>query len=207
MIITNLYVPLQETKAIRLMKQFTTQIYKVNDDAVFLLSLDVLKLFHENARKRMEDYHKQASETTERAYKIIAIYATLLTLLCAYIFTHPSISSQMLPVYLLFVGTAVSTILMLMVIHPRNYMPLGSTVKDAQPNEYAADFTTDGESVGDDIQMRLILRDELNLLEYSIRWQEQVNIRRVRLFGWSLRFILYGILAALISYFILIFLW
>ncbi len=191
------------------MKQFTTQIYKVNDDAVFLLSLDVLKLFHENARKRMEDYHKQASETTERAYKIIAIYATLLTLLCAYIFTHPSPLWQMLPVYLLLAGTAISTALMLAVIHPRNYMPLGRKLGESQPNEYAQCFAVENggkESVDDDMQMRLILRDELNMLERAIHWQEKTNIRRVSLFGAALKAIFAGILAALLSHVILIFL-
>ena len=92
------------------------------------------------------------------------------------------------------------------VVMPRDYMPLGNTVKDSQPNEYAVSFTTDGESSDDDMQMRLVLRDELNQLEQSIRWQEQVNSRRVRLFGRSLKSILYGICAAMLSYFIFIFL-
>ena len=55
------------------MTQSTSQIYKVNNNTVFLLSLDILKLNYDNAQKRMADYHQQARETTERAYKVIAI--------------------------------------------------------------------------------------------------------------------------------------
>ena len=188
------------------MKPFVPPIYKVTTATAFYLSLDVLKLFYDNAQKRLADYQKQANDTTERAYKTLAIYATLLTLLCAYVFTHPDLAWRTVPVWFLLAGTALSTFWMMKVVMPRDYMPLGNTVKDSQPNEYAVSFTTDGESSDDDMQMRLVLRDELNQLEQSIRWQEQVNSRRVRLFGRSLKSILYGICAAMLSYFIFIFL-
>lgn len=188
------------------MTQTNSETYTVNSETVFLLSLDVLKLFYDSAQKRLADYQQQATETTERAYKLIAIYATLLSLLCAYVFTRPTAGWQMLPVWLLLAGTAFSAAFMLKVIMPRDYMPLGHTVSEMQPNTYANDFTEDGESVADETQMRLVLRDELNLLEYSIRWQEGVNSRRVRLFGWSLKAIFFGILAALSAYLLLIFL-
>lgn len=188
------------------MKPFVPPIYKVTTETAFYLSLDVLKLFYDNAQKRLADYQKQANDTTERAYKTLAIYATLLTLLCAYVFTHPDLAWRTVPVWFLLAGTAMSTFWMMKVVMPRNYMPLGNTVSDSQPNEYAQSFTEDGESASDDIQMRLVLRDELNQLEYSIRWQEQTNNRRVRLFGRSLRSILCGICAAMLSYLILLFL-
>ena len=186
------------------MKQTDFKTYQVTTESAFLLSLDVLKLFYDSAQKRMSDYQQQAGETTERAYKVIAIYATLLTLLCAYVFAHPAAGWQMLPVWLLLAGTGISTAFMLKVVMPRHYMPLGHTLGEMQPNTYAADFTTDGESVDDDMQMRLILRDELNQLEYSIRWQEQSNIRRTRLFGWSLKAVFSGILASMSAYFLLL---
>lgn len=200
---------MQETNPIIFMILSTTHTYEVDTDTVFLLSLDILKLNYDNARCRMADYHQQARETTERAYKAIAIYATLLTLLCAYIFAHPDWTWQMLPVWLLLAGTTASTLLMMKVVMPRDYIPLGRKVGELQPNEYAKSFIKDNdgqESIDDDMQMRLLLRDELNQLEKGIDWQEEVNSRRARLFGWSLRFIFYGMPAAMLSYLILIFL-
>lgn len=178
--------------------------YKVSTESVFHLSLEILKLFYDNAQKRLADYQKQASDTTERAYKTLAIYATLLTLLCAYVFTHPALTWQTLPVWLLLVGTALSTFWMMRVVMPRDYMPLGNTVSYSQPNEYANSFTADGEPVSDDTQIRIVLRDELNQLECAIRWQEQKNIRRVRLFKRSILSVIYGIIAAMLSFIILI---
>ena len=189
------------------MTHSTSQTYIVNDNTVFLLSLDILKLNYDNAQKRMADYHQQARETTERAYKVIAIYATLLTVLCAYVFTHQAWVWQMLPVWLLLGGATLSTILMIKVIFPRDYMPLGRSVSQLQPNEYARNFTlenNDQESVDDDMQMRLFLRDELNQLEIAICWQEEVNSYRAKLFGWSLRGIFYGMLAAMAAYLVFI---
>lgn len=182
------------------MKHTSHTDYRLTTEAAFLLSMDVLKFYYGTVQKRMEDYHRQAGETTERAYKVIAIYVTLLTLLCAYVFTYNNPSWHQLPVWILLTGTATSTFWMLKVIMPRSYMPLGRTVSELQPNEYAQSFTDNEESVDDDIQMRCILRDEINQLEYAIRWQEEVNNRRTSMFANSLKTILVGIVLALLSF-------
>ena len=52
------------------------------------LSLDVLKFYYDSMQKRMNDYYQQARDTTERGYKVIGIYVTLLIALCAYLYTN-----------------------------------------------------------------------------------------------------------------------
>ena len=180
-----------------------TTTYKITKESAFTLSLSVLKFYYETAQNRMSDYHKQAGDTTERAYKVIAIYVSLLTLLCAYLFSHGQPAWGLLPVWLLLVGCACATFYMVQVIMPRDYMPLGRRVRDLQPNEYALSFSAEEEPTPDETQMRCILCDEINMLEESIRWQEERNAQRTRFFGISLKFMLAGIGCSIISYFIL----
>ena len=59
------------------MKTQEQEPYQIANGAMMTLSLDVLKLYYDIAQKRLSDYHLQARETTERAYKVIAIYVNV----------------------------------------------------------------------------------------------------------------------------------
>lgn len=173
------------------------ETYQITNETMITLSLDVLKLYYDTAQKRMADYHQQARETTERAYKLIGIYVTLLTLLSAYLYTNWVLSWGSFAVLSLLLGTCLSTIFMLRLIFPRDYMPLGRTVSDLQPNEYAASFEDDTDN---EMQMRCILRDEINMLEYAIQWQGERNRYRTRLFSHSLKSIVIGIILSVLLF-------
>lgn len=169
------------------------EVYQITDEAMAALSMDALKLYYDTAQKRMSDYHQQARETTERAYKVISIYITILTLLSAYLYKNWNVSWSSFAVLALLAGACSATICMLKLIFPRNYMPLGRRLSDLKPNEYAASF---GNGTKNEMQMRCILRDEINMLEYAIQWQGERNRRRARLFACSLIAIVAGILVS-----------
>lgn len=161
------------------------------------LSLDTLRFYYDSVKKRMNDQYQQARDTTERGYKIIGIYVTLLIALCAYLYANWQPTAVGFSLLALLTGTAISTVCMLMVILPRKYMQLGRSAEELQPNEYASSF---GNKTSSDMQMKCILRDEINMLEYSIQWQGERNIRRTRLFSFSLKSIMTGILVSAIIY-------
>lgn len=120
------------------MKTQEQEPYQIANGAMMTLSLDVLKLYYDIAQKRLSDYHLQARETTERAYKVIAIYVTVLTLLSAYLYTNWHLTWKSFAILSLLAGACLATIFMIKLIFPRDYMPLGRTVSDLKPNEYAA---------------------------------------------------------------------
>lgn len=173
------------------------ETYQITSEAMLTLSMDVLKLYYDTAQKRMADYHQQARETTERAYKLIGIYVTVLTLLSAYLYTNWVLAWSSFAVLSLLLGFCSATIFMLNLIFPRDYMPLGRSVADLKPNEYAATFDDDIDS---EMQMRCILRDEINMLENAIQWQGERNKYRTRLFGHSLKSIILGIILSVLLF-------
>ena len=179
------------------MKTQEQEPYQISNGAMMTLSLDVLKLYYDIAQKRLSDYHLQARETTERAYKVIAIYVTVLTLLSAYLYTNWHLTWESFAILSLLAGACLATIFMIKLIFPRDYMPLGRTVSDLKPNEYAASFEG---NTDEDMQMRCILRDEINMLEYAIQWQGERNRRRARLFGYSLTAILAGVVLSVLLF-------
>ena len=181
-------------------KESKREPYQMDADCVSVLSTDVLRLYYETVQKRMQDYHQQARDITERAYKVISIYVTLLTLLSAYLYMSWDCSWSTLALVFLLSGTVAAAILMLCIIYPRHYMPLGRRLSDLQPNEFTACF--DEQETADDMQLRCILRDELNMMEQAIEWQGRRNRLRTRQFGWSLWAILAGVVLSVISFFI-----
>lgn len=174
-------------------EKFEQEVYQITDEAMVALSLDALKLYYDAAQKRMSDHHLQARETTERAYKVISIYITILTLLSAYLYKNWDLSWSSFAILALLLGSCCATICMLRLIFPRNYMPLGRRASDLQPNEYAASF---GNGTKNEMQMRCILRDEINMLEYAIQWQGEHNRHCTRLFAYSLKAVVAGIIVS-----------
>lgn len=102
------------------MKQEAKTLYEINNESIRTLSLDVLKFYYDLAQKRMNDYHQQARDTTERGYKIIGIYTALLTALCAYLYANWEPTKVSFSILSLLIGTAIATICMLIVLLPRN---------------------------------------------------------------------------------------
>ena len=133
------------------MKTKTNTLYQISTDSMLNLSLDVLKFYYDSMQKRMNDYYQQARDTTERGYKVIGIYVTLLIALCAYLYTNWELTAVGFALLSLLIGTAISTTCMLMVLLPRKYMPLGKSAEELIPNEYASSF---GDKTPSDMQMR-----------------------------------------------------
>ncbi len=179
------------------MKTKTNTLYQISTESMLNLSLDVLKFYYDSMQKRMNDYYQQARDTTERGYKVIGIYVTLLIALCAYLYTNWELTAVGFALLSLLIGTAISTTCMLMVLLPRKYMPLGKSAEELIPNEYASSF---GDKTPSDMQMKCILRDEINTLEYCIQWQGECNIHRTRLFSFSLKSIMTSILVSAIIF-------
>lgn len=169
--------------------------YQISTESMLNLSLEVLKFYYESMQKRMNDYHQQARDTTERGYKVISIYATLLIALCTYLYTNWELTAVGFALLSLLIGTAISTTCMLKVLLPRDYMPLGRSAEELNPNGYASSF---GDETSSNMQMKCILRDEINKLEDRIQWQGKRNIHRTRLFSFSLKSIMTSILVSAI---------
>lgn len=171
--------------------------YRITDDSMLTLSLEVLKFYYDNALKRLSDFHQQAKDTTERGYKLIAIYVSLLTLECAYLYTNWEVNAACMAIVAILAGTVIATMCMLFVILPRPYVPLGRDLYELQPNEYASAF---GNNTKSEMQQKCILRDELGVMQDAISQQEQFNKRRTLLFGLSLIAILAGVIASAIVF-------
>lgn len=171
--------------------------YRITDESMLNLSLEVLKFYYDNALKRLSDFHQQAKDTTERGYKLIAIYVSLLTLECAYLYTNWQTNAACMAILAMLIGTVLATGCMLAVILPRLYIPLGRDLTELQPNEYANSF---GDSTKKEMQQKCILRDELGIMQGSINIQEKLNARRTRLFSLSLIAILIGVISSAIVF-------
>lgn len=165
------------------------------------LSIDILKFYYDNVQKRLSDYHQQAKDTTDRGYKLIAIYVTLLTLQCAYLYTNWQINAACMAILAMLIGIVLATCCVLKVILPRLYIPLGRDLYDLQPNEYASSF---GNKTNSEMQQKCILRDELNMMQESITSQYMFNYKRTKLFGFSLIATLSGVIASAVVYLLLV---
>lgn len=178
-----------------------TNNYKITDDSIINLSIEVLRFYYDSAQMRLTDYHQQAKDTTDRGYKLIAIYVSLLTLECAYLYTNWQTDAACMSILAILLGTIIATGCILKIVLPRLYIPLGRDLYDLQPNEYASSF---GKKTDSEMQQKCILRDELNVMQESIALQGTFNDKRTRLFGFSLIAILSGVIASAIVYLLLI---
>lgn len=50
-------------------------------ETVNILSLDIIKFYHDSAQKRLSDHREQEKNTTERGYKLLSIYLGIVTAL------------------------------------------------------------------------------------------------------------------------------
>ena len=48
--------------------------YKITDENLMILSLEVIKFYHESMKERLKDLIQTSRDTTERSYKLISIY-------------------------------------------------------------------------------------------------------------------------------------
>ncbi len=160
--------------------------------------MSVLQLYYESAQKRMADYHQQANDTTNRAYQLISVYMGVLTLLCGYIFINFGLSATVVSIVILAAGIAIGLVYLLRIILPRLYMPLGRSPVEMKSAEYVAYFGQHAE-FNDEQRLKIIIKDELNVLQQSIVWQAEKNNRRTKMFASSLWSAIIGIVLSTIS--------
>lgn len=172
-----------------------TENFRISSNSIEHLSTDILKLYYESAQKRMGDYHKQANDTTDRAYKLITVYIGILTLLCGYLYVNWAITPSIMAIFALAIGIALATAFILVIILPRLYVPLGRSPKELQPEVYAQYFAQSTD-LPDEKRLKLILKDELEMLQGCIDVQERKNKNRTFLFTLSLLSALCGIIAS-----------
>lgn len=167
--------------------------FNLKKESIEILSLDIIKFYHESAQKRLSDHREQEKNMTERGYKLISIYLGIVTALISYIYVHWDIgNSVILSLLALVAGTLLAAVSMMIVILPRKYIPLGRKPSELKPNEMAPCL----KGCKDDIQYKSILAKELSALEDAIKKQEKYNKRRTILFSWSFAFIIAGIIAS-----------
>lgn len=172
--------------------------YKMTWEGANTLSIEFLQSCYSSMQQRMSDYHEQSTMITERAYKLLSINVTILTLLCAYIYTFKDFAIHLIPSLALTFSICFSIYYLLRIVLPRDYMPLGRTLEQLQVNEYANHFNSEDKSP--EIQLRSLLYNEINELEYSIKWQEQNNSHRISLFSKSLYSIIVGLIASAVFF-------
>ena len=172
-----------------------TENFRIRSNSIEHLSTDILKLYYESAQKRMGDYHKQANDTTDRAYKLITVYIGILTLLCGYLYVNWAITPSIMAIFALAIGIVLATAFILVIILPRLYVPLGRSPKELQPEVYAQYFAQSTD-LPDEKRLKLILKDELEMLQGCIDVQERKNKNRTFLFTLSLLSALCGIIAS-----------
>ena len=168
---------------------------RILESVAIASSIYILKLYYESAQKRMGDYHKQANDTTDRAYKLITVYIGILTLLCGYLYVNWAITPSIMAIFALAIGIALATAFILVIILPRLYVPLGRSPKELQPEVYAQYFAQSTD-LPDEKRLKLILKDELEMLQGCIDVQERKNKNRTFLFTLSLLSALCGIIAS-----------
>ena len=169
--------------------------FKISDSSLDHLSIDVLQLYYNSAQKRMEDYHKQANDTTDRAYKLISVYLGVLTLLCGYLYVNWEITKPIMAILALAIGLGIATGIVLRILLPRTYIPLGRSPKELQPESYAQYFSQFNDYT-DEKKLKHILKDELKTLQDSIDNQATKNKGRTFLFTLSFIFAISGIIAS-----------
>lgn len=168
-------------------------------ETVNVLSLDIIKFYHESAQKRLSDHRDQEKNTTERGYKLISIYLGVVTALVSYIYIHWNIENPVIQSLLAIVmGTMLAAICMMKVIFPRLHIPLGRKPSEFTPNQMAPHL----KGIKDDIQYKAILAKELSILEDAINKQEKYNRRRTLLFSVSFALIIAGIIASSVIFLI-----
>lgn len=172
-----------------------TKNFKINNTSIDHLSIEILKLYYESAQDRIHDYHKQANDTTNRAYQLIAVYIGVLSLLCKYLYVNWDITTPIMAILALTLGTALATIVIFAIIFPRLYVPLGRSPKELQPEMYAQYFAQN-KSISDEMKLKQVLKDELEILQLSIDTQGRKNKKRTFLFTLSLLFAICGIIAS-----------
>ena len=149
------------------MNEFTLEKETIN-----ILSLDILKFYHESAQKRLSDHRDQEKNTTERGYKLLSIDLGIVTALISYIYIHWNIENPIIQSLLaLAIGTFLAAICMMIVVYPRLYIPLGRKPSEFRPNQMAPNL----KGVKDDIQYKAILAKELSVLENAIKEQENLK--------------------------------
>lgn len=170
-----------------------TDNYRITDDSLKWLSLEALKFYYESLQLRFSDSAQMAKSLTERAYKLISIYISLITLECGYLYSQWSTSEGLLPIIIMAIGTAFALGFMLVVITPEHYTPQGRTFDELNPNGYAAAFEDFPES---ETQQKYILRDEIQVISDSIERQDLCERKRTNYFRLSLTAVSIGLLAA-----------
>lgn len=176
------------------MNEFTLEKETIN-----ILSLDILKFYHESAQKRLSDHRDQEKNTTERGYKLLSIDLGIVTALISYIYIHWNIENPIIQSLLaLAIGIFLAAICMMIVVYPRLYIPLGRKPSEFRPNQMAPNL----KGVKDDIQYKAILAKELSVLENAIKEQEKYNRRRAILFSFSFALIIAGIIASSVIFLI-----
>lgn len=171
--------------------------FTISTNSLKYLSTDILKLYYENAQKRMADYHQQANDTTDRAYKLIAVYLGVFTILCSYLYVNWQITNIIMAILALTIGLGIAIGFILKIILPRTYYPLGRSPKELQPETYAKYFEQ-SDCSEDESKLKHILRDELGVLQEAIDAQAIKNNRRTFLFTLSFISAICGIIASFV---------
>ena len=186
-----------DDKPIEVEKETTQKGYsQLSDEATGIISIEILNYCHAQLQKRMEDYHSQANSTTDKAYKQIAVYISILSILTSFIFYHQTFDIYTLSTSILALSTLFAIIIMMIIIMPRLYYPLGKTLDELQPNEYAKCF----KDINEDEQYKWFLSNEICSLEVIIKKQGEYNNRRTRLFKTALVIMLAGIIIAAFTF-------
>lgn len=179
--------------------------YKITDENLMKLSLEVIKFFHESMKERLKDLIQTSRDTTERSYKLISIYIGLITFGLGYLYANLDFNATCYAIITLLAGIIRATYYILLVLLPRTYMPMGRNFQELQPNEYANGWDEEV-AKKTELQQKLILRNEIISLNNAIETQHQSNIKRVEQYRHSLNSTIWGIVASVVIFILFSFL-
>lgn len=173
--------------------------FKLNTAAIKQLSPEILQLVYNEAKERLSDLRVQESATTERAYKLLALFITLATATIGYLYLHwQPMEAPIIALMLFGIGLLFAIGFMLAVIRPRYYMPKGRKPSDYHLAEWAE--TMNGKELRDEGKMMVLLAKELTLLEQSIQTQTHYNRKRTLLFTLSLASCILGFIVSAVFF-------
>ena len=170
--------------------------FKLTNQTTKHLSLDILKQVYNEVKERLKDLRDQESATTGRGYTLLGIYITLFFAAIGYLYLHWEEEFAFVFSMILFaIGVGFSITFMLMVILPRDHMPIGRTPSEYHLPQWAA--TLEGKDYEDDAKLMALLTEEIKQLERAIQEQAGYNRVRTEKFKYSIISCIIGMIASI----------
>lgn len=170
--------------------------FKLTIETARHLSPDILKQVHSEGKERLKDLRDQESATTGRGYTLLGFYITLFIASIGYLYLHWDEDFAFIFSMLLFaIGVGFAIAFLLVVVLPRDHMPIGRAPSDYHLPEWTA--TLNGKEFKDEAKLMALLTQEINELERAIKKQAAYNRVRTVMFKFSIISCIIGILASM----------